>query len=253
MPTVNPAITHDPKPTEAASPEESSVVRNGVERLADRPTARCRRPLRSRETGWARGLARFLRRTPLTPNAISILGIVFSGIGFTCLALTVSRFDSPVLFLIAAGMVQLRLLCNLMDGLVAIEGGRRSPTGDLFNEAPDRMEDALFLAGAGIAASFHPWGLTLGWLSALAALATAYVRVLGVSLGADQDFSGPFAKPQRMFFLTVGCLGAFFEAVLRVPGRVLPFVLALIAAGSLLTLARRLARLHTNLKGEGRV
>ncbi len=53
-----------------------------------------------------------------------------------------------------------------------------------------------------------------------------------------------------MFFLTIGCLGSSLEALLQVSGRVLPFVLALIAAGALLTSVRRLVRLHANLKGK---
>ena len=41
--------------------------------------------------------------------------------------------------------MQLRLLCNMMDGLVAVEGGLKSKAGDLFNEAPDRIEDVILL------------------------------------------------------------------------------------------------------------
>ena len=45
-------------------------------------------------------------------------------------------------------VAQYGLLANLLDGLVAVEGGRRSPTGELFNEVPDRVSDVLVLAGA---------------------------------------------------------------------------------------------------------
>ena len=37
-----------------------------------------RRPLKSRQTGWAGALARLLLRTPLTPNAVSLAGIGFA-------------------------------------------------------------------------------------------------------------------------------------------------------------------------------
>ena len=57
-------------------------------------------------------------------------------------------YGSYVVFVVlAAGCIQLRLLCNLLDGLVALEGGRKGKAGDLFNEAPDRYADVV-LAGS---------------------------------------------------------------------------------------------------------
>lgn len=208
-----------------------------------------RRPLRSRGAGWAQGLARLLCRSRLSPNGISLLGLGFSLAGFAFLALSASLVASPFFLLAAAATIQLRLLCNLMDGLVAIEGGRRSSTGDLYNEAPDRLEDVLFLVGAGIAAAAsQPWALILGFFAAIAAVGTAYIRVFGVSLGQPQNFCGPMAKPQRMFFLTIGCLGTFVERLMGAPDRILPLMLAIILAGSFLTIVRRLRRLTLQLK-----
>ena len=60
-------------------------------------------------------------------------------------------------FVLAAVCVQLRLLCNLLDGMVAIEGGKQSPTGMLYNEFPDRVADSLFLVALGYAAGCG-WG-----------------------------------------------------------------------------------------------
>ncbi|NJS38761.1 MAG: CDP-alcohol phosphatidyltransferase family protein, partial [Rhodobacteraceae bacterium] len=58
-----------------------------------------------------------------------------------------------LLFLIlAAATIQARLVCNLIDGMVAVEGGQGTKDGPFWNEAPDRASDLLFLLGAGIAA-----------------------------------------------------------------------------------------------------
>ena len=57
-------------------------------------------------------------------------------------------------FVATAACVQLRLLCNLLDGMVAIEGGKSTPTGALFNEIPDRLADALFLVPLGYAGGY---------------------------------------------------------------------------------------------------
>lgn len=44
--------------------------------------------------------------------------------------------------------IQLRLLCNLFDGMVAIEGGKKSDVGSLYNEFPDRIADSLLIVAA---------------------------------------------------------------------------------------------------------
>jgi phosphatidylglycerophosphate synthase len=75
-----------------------------------------------------------------------------------------------------------------------VEGGKQSPVGALYNEFPDRVADSIFLVALGYAA-LYPW---LGWLAALLAAMTAYVRASGGSLGLAQDFRGPMAKPHRM-------------------------------------------------------
>src|SRR5439155_1544730 len=82
--------------------------------------------------------------------------------------------------------IQLRLLCNLLDGMVAIEGGLQSKSGDVFNEVPDRVSDALILLGAGYAtapALGLAWAGALGSAAALLAVLTAYVRALGATVG----------------------------------------------------------------------
>jgi phosphatidylglycerophosphate synthase len=105
-------------------------------------------------------------------------------------------------FVAAAVCVQLRLLCNLLDGMVAIEGGKSTASGALFNEIPDRLADALFLVPLGYASGY----LWLGWLAALLAVLTAYIRVLGGALGQPQNFGGILPKQRRMAVLTVALL-----------------------------------------------
>jgi len=202
-----------------------------------------RRPLKTRSKPWAQALAKFLAARKLKPNHISIAGMAFSVAGGVCLLAATHEF---LFFFAAAACVQLRLLCNLMDGLVAVEGGLKSNYGDLFNEIPDRFADAVLLVCAGHAAG----EIELGWCCAVLAVFTAYLRVFGGALGQKQDFCGPMAKQQRMFVLTLGCIGAAINAELdpRMPllSDHLPFLTAallIIAAGSALTAAIRIARI----------
>jgi phosphatidylglycerophosphate synthase len=194
-----------------------------------------RRPLKSRSTRWAGAATRAVLATGLSANQISFLGILMAALGAWALVEAPVR---PLLFLAAAACIQLRLLANMLDGLVAVEGERGGPTGALWNEFPDRIEDSLLLIAAGYAGEL-PW---LGWLCALLAAVCAYVRLLGGTLGQPQDFGGPMAKPHRMAALTIGCLVAtiWFGA--------LQVALGLIAAGTAGTIARRLLRLSKALR-----
>ena len=188
-----------------------------------------------RSGGAAGARKRRQRRRPCR-----ILGIAISLVGAAAL---VFSFANPWHFLIGAAAVQLRLLCNMLDGMVALEGGRKSLYGPIYNEMPDRLEDSLLLVAAGYAASAH-LGLVLELTAALLAAVCAYVRLLGGTLGQPQDFSGPQAKPHRMFVLTMGLAAAFVASLAgAAPGRLLEVALGVICIGTLLTIVRRTLRI----------
>ena len=201
-----------------------------------------RRPIATRDAGWARAMATRLARTNITPNQISMASVLFAGIGAAALV----WWPGVGGYLLCALCIQLRLLCNLIDGMVAVEGGKASPLGKIYNEFPDRITDTLFIVALGYAAGV-PW---LGWLGALFAVATAYVRVFGGSLGLAQDFRGPVAKQQRMALQTLGCLGAIVESFFHVQRYSLIAAAILIAAGSLITCATRTRAIVAQLQGQ---
>jgi phosphatidylglycerophosphate synthase len=208
-----------------------------------------RRPLKTRDTAWAQSLARWLADRRVPPNAISLTSLAFAGLGAAAM-LTAAIVQPPLkagLFVAAAACIQLRLLCNLLDGMVAVEGGLGSPSGDVFNELPDRIADPLLIVPAGYACSL-PWGPELAWTAALLALLTAYVRALGGSLGLEQGFQGPMAKPHRMAAMTLGLLGAAMLAPWGLDWAALGLVLALIALGTAVTLFRRTRSILTVLE-----
>ncbi|MBC7987450.1 MAG: CDP-alcohol phosphatidyltransferase family protein [Sphingomonadaceae bacterium] len=211
--------------------------------MAD-PDLSNRRPLKSRSTGWAAMIARGAVRSGITPNGISVLGVLAAALGAWAL---VCAPWHPALYLAGALGIQLRLLANMIDGMVAVEGGRGSPTGPLYNEAPDRIEDALLLVAAGYATAW-PW---LGWAACALAIFTAYVRALGGSLGFAQDFRGPMAKPHRMAALTLGCVAAFVEALTMETRYALAIALGVIVAGTALTGVRRLVGIARQLRAAG--
>lgn len=202
-----------------------------------------RRPLASRGTRWAHTLAAALARSTITPNQISVASIAFALAGATLLL----QRPTAIGLVLCAVCVQLRLLCNLLDGMVAIEGGKSSALGALYNEFPDRIADSLLIVALGYAAGYA-W---LGWLGALLAALTAYVRVTGGSLGLPQDFRGPMAKPHRMAVLTLACLVAAVEVTINGSRYALLAAAALIAIGAAATCVTRTGALARDLRRRG--
>ena len=213
-------------------------------------TTMARRELATRHTSWAKRLATALADAKVTPNAVSLASIACAAGAAGALVLSGASAGGAraALLLAAAAAIQLRLLCNLLDGMLAVEEGLHTAAGVLFNEIPDRVADVLILVGAGYAVRNVPGGTTLGWIAAAAALFTAYVRQLGGALTGAQHFLGPMAKPHRMFTLTVAAGLAAIEAVAGSPARVIAVALAVIAAGSIVTAWRRLARIAAALE-----
>lgn len=208
-----------------------------------------RRTLATRNTSWAKLSARWLGKIGVRPNAVSIAGVGFAIGAAIALFSAAHRADGSraVLLLIAAASIQLRLLCNLLDGMLAVEGGFKTPTGEIYNELPDRIADLVVLAAAGYSAPSVAYAAALGWLAATLALLTAYVRVFAGSLGVTQHFIGPMAKQHRMFLLTVAAIAAAGETFLGWPSRAIPFGLAIIAAGCIITMVRRTCRLASEV------
>jgi phosphatidylglycerophosphate synthase len=209
-----------------------------------------RRQLKTRGRAWPSAIAKGLARAGITPNQVSVLSIVFAlGAAGAFARAGAAVTAHPGRWLVTAAVcIQLRLLCNLLDGLLAIEGGLKTKTGDLYNEIPDRVADIAILVGAGYAVKALPLGITLGWATALVAVVTAYVRLLGGSLGFVQDFSGPMAKQHRMFALTLGTLIAAGEIALRGTMSTLHAALWIILAGSILTAMRRTIRIAQQME-----
>src|SRR5699024_11766643 len=110
--------------------------------------------------------------------------------GLIASALVTTDSARAVCLVVTASCMPLRLLLNMLDGMLAVEKGMHTPTGDLFNEVPDRIADLVLLAAAGYATAGiwavgeFDWGVVLGWMADEAAILTHYVRTLGAANGS---------------------------------------------------------------------
>jgi phosphatidylglycerophosphate synthase len=199
----------------------------------------------SRQWRFSIALAGWLARHGIRANAVSLAGMVAGILAGAALALTTSVYLPALAWLVAAVLVQLRLLANLLDGMVAIESGQASRVGELFNEVPDRVSDSATLVGLGFAFGGIAW---LGFLAAILAVFVAYIRAAIRVAGGPQDYCGPMAKPHRMFVVTLTALICVimpyeWQSRLVELGWGLPAIaLAIICAGCVVTVIRRLRR-----------
>ncbi len=199
-----------------------------------------RRPIAARDSGWARAVAAALVRSSVTANQISVASIAFAAAGAAALL----HWGGSLGLLACAVGIQLRLICNLLDGMVAVEGGKQSAVGQLYNEFPDRIADSVLIIALGYAVGV-PW---LGWLGALAAALTAYIRVFGGALGFAQDFRGPMAKQHRMAVMTVACVVGAAEFAWRGSLFSLQVAAWVIAIGALVTCVTRTQAIARQLR-----
>lgn len=204
-----------------------------------------RRPLKSRQSARAQEMAARLAASDLTPNQISAASVGFAALAGALFwaSADVPWWGAVPLLVLAIAAVQGRLLCNLFDGMVAVEGGKKASDGPFWNEAPDRAADILIFWGAGAAVN-HP---ALGLMAAALAVTTAYLRELGRAEGLAADFSGPMAKQHRMATLSIGSGIAVLELLLFGTQEALWLTLWVVILGALVSIWRRARRIITGL------
>lgn len=201
-----------------------------------------RRPIKARSTTWAKVLAKALVTTGVTPNQISLLSILFglaSGLTFAFSSTNLGLFISALL-------IQMRLVCNLMDGMVAVEHKKKTKSGDIFNDFPDRFADFFIIVGFGHGLNYYPYAIEMAYTAAAFAIMTAYIRVLGASLKTEHYFIGPMAKQHRMALITSSSLAQIAFNVINIKISVAYYALIVLTLGTIITCLRRLIKIiHT--------
>lgn len=176
-------------------------------------------------------LARLLLRLGLTPNAVTILGTLGVSLGALILYPLGQLFWGTV-------VITLFVFSDLIDGLMARLGDRRSVLGGFLDSVSDRVQDsAVFL---GLMLWFFGEGDSY-WIGVAAALCmilgllVSYIRARAESEGYDAN-TGIAERPERMVLTLVftGFVG------LGLPPAVLLVVLTLLAAASLVTVIQRI-------------
>ena len=162
----------------------------------------------------------------VSPDALTVAGVgCAAGAG-----LAIATLPAGWAALAVAPLLAARLACANLDGGVARESGRTSRRGAVWNEVGDRAAEYAVLAGC-LAVAPAPVVL----VAALAATLPSWVALAGAAAGAGRPQGGPVGKTERCALL----------AVAAATGWVVP-VLAVLAAGSVVTAALRLRTVVTS-------
>lgn len=138
---------------------------------------------------------------------------------------------------LVAPCVLLRLLFNLMDGLVARETGMADAWGEAKNEFGDRIADILVFAG--LLFSSYTDARLAGLVLALV-LVVSYLGILGKALGGARVYGGLFGKGDRMILLALFSLYSLFRSDLQAYN----LYLAVAALATTITIIQRLGIIH---------
>ena len=160
-----------------------------------------RRPIADALRSTAHGMVRWCAARRIQPNTISYLSVVAAMVAGLSFA-----FAKHQHFLLLNGVAFcfVRLYCNMLDGMVAIETDQCSKTGEVANELPDRVSDVMIFVGIAHSGLCQ---VLLGYWAAILSLVVAYIGTLGQAVGGSRDFSGLMSKPWRMVWLSVGAVG----------------------------------------------
>ncbi|CAN5457725.1 CDP-alcohol phosphatidyltransferase family protein [soil metagenome] len=163
-----------------------------------------------------------LRRTGLTPDHLTIIGLVVA-MG----AATAIGFGYLKLGLL---LVVLATLPDLLDGALAKASNTSSQRGAFFDSTIDRFADALLFGGVAwhFAATESPYLVMLPFGIMALSSVISYMRAKAESLGLDAK-GGLMERAERIIAL---CLGLLFE----------PFLIAILWAMAALTLVTAVQR-----------
>jgi phosphatidylglycerophosphate synthase len=169
---------------------------------------------------------RVLIEHDVSPNTISVFGIVFAAVAGVSLAL----LPAPIAALPVLVFLVLRLAAANLDGSVARETGKQTRWGSVLNEVGDRAADLLLLAGL---LPHLPLALALGLL--LAASGPSWISLAGAAAGLPRLNGGPMGKTDRCLLLVLAAATGWYLVVA-----------VAVIVGSVCTVALRLTQIASD-------
>lgn len=190
--------------------------------------------------GWdrlMRPVGRALAQGRIDPNAITLIGLGIQ----VLVALKILEGELAMAGLLAIAAA----LADTLDGAVAKARGLTTKFGALLDSSVDRLSDALFFIPVawlyGVSPrgpeTDHSWVAALALMALVASYLVSYVKARAQGLGYDCRV-GLVERAERAILMIVGLL---FSALL-------PLILAVLTAFSIVTFVQRLLHVRSQMK-----
>ena len=151
--------------------------------------------------------ARLLEKMGLTPNQLTVVGLLLSGA--TAYLLSIGLFVAGGVLLILASAL------DMADGSLARLQGRATAVGALLDSTADRISEAVIFLGL-LLFYISPRSISevlLIFLALISSFMVSYLRARGEGLGVDCNV-GVMTRPERVLVLAAGLLvGQIFVAL----------------------------------------
>lgn len=180
-----------------------------------------------------RPVGRALARTPLTPNSVTLLGVVIQGVVAWLI------IDGQ---LVTAGVVAVfSAILDVLDGALAKAKGLVTRFGAFLDSTTDRLSDALFFAPIawlyGVSpdtpAHDEPWVAATALVALIASFMVSYVKARAEGLGLEAKV-GIAERAERVALVVIAL---WFNDLL-------PAILVVLAALSVITVIQRMAHVY---------
>lgn len=178
--------------------------------------------------------ARFVARTGLTPNALTMIGLGLNVVAAAIVAAGWLQLGG-IVFLLASAF-------DAVDGAVARATGSASRFGAFLDSVADRYAEAAIFAGllaVFLSREQHLMAL-VATLALVGSLLVSYARARAEGLGLDCEI-GLLQRPERVMFLVAG---------LVLPDLLLEPVVWVLAVATNITVVQRVMYVHRLLSEE---
>jgi len=144
-------------------------------------------------------VARAVARTGLSPNAVTLLGLV-GNLGAAALAARGEFLPAGIVVLVAGAL-------DLVDGALARATGRVTPFGGVFDSVVDRLSEAAVLGGILFFYSQggHRQEVVLAFTAVVGSILVSYVRARAQAAGVELR-EGLFTRAERVVVLGIALL-----------------------------------------------
>ena len=176
-------------------------------------------------------VARLMERVGLTPNLVTLIGLLIAVGGAWLVA--VGQWWAGGIVVLFGGVF------DMFDGALARMTGRASKFGALLDSVVDRVSEAVALFGvlAFYLISDNDIGAALAYAAIIGSLMVSYMRARSEGLGIECKV-GVMTRPERVAAIGFGLIAAHWIPV------VMPVVLGTIGALTAFTAVHRL--IHTS-------